>query len=62
MNEITRQTITNAIHDLENNLRVNHAALDNAQRDAVRYQALVNQDQHKITELKTALAKMDGER
>jgi hypothetical protein len=61
MNETARQTITYTIADLENNLRLNREGLAQAQRNAVKYQALINHDMHKIAELQAALDKMNGE-
>lgn len=61
MNETLRQTTTYALHDLQNQLRVNEFALDQAHRDVVAYQAKVNHDRHRIAELKAALQAMDGE-
>jgi hypothetical protein len=57
-----RHTLEYTLHDLENSLRVNQFALDQAQRDVVSFQAKVNHDKLKIAQHKEMLEAMDGEK
>ena len=58
MNDTARLTIAYAIDDLKNQLKIDRQQLEHHRREVVSCQAKVNQGEHKIAELQTALEKM----